>query len=128
MVGLAHSPPTVSAAEKPRKGAYILLKVQGAGVLLQQSLHPLPLIRLDDGFVGPFHHRPLFPRELLGLPVHPLTRRPALLHSPGVHLIFQNAVDSGISPIRGASQSLAIVVFLSVQPLVLAGARDLFLI
>lgn len=88
VVGLAHGSSTIAAAEEPRKRAYILLKAQGAGIPLQKGLHAFPLIRFNNGLVGPFHDRPLLSGELLCLAVHSLARGFALFHSANIHLIF----------------------------------------
>ena len=56
--GLDHGAPTVAALEKSRERADVLLKIRRAGVGVQQSLHPPPLVLLDDRLVGAGHHRP----------------------------------------------------------------------
>lgn len=85
--GLDHGSSTIATLEKARKGADILLKIRRTGVSVQQSLHPLPLVFLDDGLVGAGHHRPL--RAILPpcLSVHLKAVIPPLFHIPDVHLI-----------------------------------------
>ena len=49
---------------------------------------------------------------------------PALLHIPRVHLVLQNAVDGGVSPVGGLIDLPPVVVALAQNALVLTGAGN----
>ena len=126
--GLDHGPPTVAAAEEAGEGALVLLKIQLAGPLAQQFLHPLPLGAVNDGLVGVGNHRPVCPRLLLCFAVHGGTQGAPLFHIPRIHPVLQDAVNRGVGPVGGLSQPPAVVVALTGEPLVLTGAGNLLCI
>ena len=104
------------------------MKIRRAGVGVQQSLYPLPLIFFDDRLVCVGYHRPLGAILPLGFSVHLQAVVPSLFHIPNVHLVLQNAVDSGIRPVGGRLQSVVVAVFFTGEPLVLTGAGNTLLV
>ena len=122
--GLAHGPSAVAALQIPGEGADVLVKGQLPGVLLEQGLHPVPLLPGDDGLVGAGHQHPLALVQRFGRAVHPRPGGAALLHGPHIHGVPEHPVDGGVGPVGGAADPLAVAVVVAVKPLVLAGAGD----
>ena len=104
------------------------MKIRRAGVGVQQSLYPLPLVFFDDRLMGAGYHCPLRTLLPLRFAVHLQTVVPPLLHIPNVHLVLQNAVDGGIRPVGSGFQPVVVAVFLAGEPLILAGAGDTLLV